>query len=71
MVPDTETAPPTAELNRILQSAALNMLESFLTQFQTKRRSGSFQRPPSSELNAVSISLRLGARSGFEFMKYC
>ncbi|KAF9648447.1 hypothetical protein BDM02DRAFT_3180162 [Thelephora ganbajun] len=53
MVPDTKTAPSTAELNKILQSAALNMLESFLTQYQENRRSGSFQRPPSPELNAI------------------
>jgi hypothetical protein len=71
MKPDTETAPPTAELRKILQSASLDMLENFLTQCQAKRRSGSLQRPTNSEVNAVSISLRLGVYSGFEFMKYC
>ena len=71
MVPDTQTAPSTAELNRILQTTAYDMLESFLTQYQTNRQSGSFQRPPSPELNAVSISLRLGVHPGFEFMKCC
>lgn len=60
MIPDTNTAPPTAELRRILQSAAFNMLENFLTQYQAKRRSGSFQRLLSPEVNAVSILLRLG-----------
>ena len=71
MVPDTETAPSTAELHRILQSAAYDMLESFLTQYQANRRSDPPQRPPNPEINAVSVSLRLNAYSRFEFMKYC
>ena len=71
MKPDTETAPPTAELRKILQSASLDMLENFLTQYQAKRRSGSPQRPPGSEINAVSTALWLDVHSGFEFMKYC
>lgn len=60
MMPDTETAPPTAELKRILQSAALDMLESFLTQYQEKRRSASSHRPPSSEINVVSVPVAFG-----------
>ena len=69
MIPDTKSAPPTAELRKILQSAALTMLEGFLTQYQAKRRSGSLQRPLNPGVNVVSTSLRLGVPSGFEFMK--
>jgi hypothetical protein len=71
MVPDTKSAPSTAELHWILQSAAYSMLESFLAQHRANRRSGSLQQPPSPELNTVSISLRLDAHSEFEFMKCC
>lgn len=71
MIPDTETAPSTAELNRILQASAHEMLESFLTNYREKHRSNSLLRPPSSRFNVVSLSVHRGVHSGFEFMKYC
>lgn len=71
MLPDTKTSPSTAELHRILQSAAYSMLEGFLSRYRANRRSGPSQLPLNPNLEAVSTPLRLDKRLGFEFMKYC
>lgn len=57
--PDVETAPPTADLRRILCSTAREMLASFLRKMRTRRlvgRAGSYTQSPA--VNAVcSLSL--------------
>jgi hypothetical protein len=54
LAPDTQSAPPTAELRRILHATATNMLETFLNQWRANRRIGSIAVTPELEkINAV------------------
>ena len=56
MEPDTRSAPPTAELRRVLCATAHDMLASYLRKMRTRRLlSGMSNTPQNTPVNQVSI----------------